>query len=211
MRANLDWPLAPLNPVTHPVYAESLVTQDGRGLPSETRSAVLALLAQRNSCAEGEVAEVDARIVAATYWYVLRCDDIVRSAMKARGWSVRHAITPEQAKVLIAALGEAGYPIASNGAPTYDPPRKYPPTSGEERDRVLWAAAEHWAKTAQDMYVSFGDARGLLPRDVQYDWPGSMHPRQQAAVTFGPARARPEEPAYMRTHTRLLLRVAASH
>lgn len=45
-----------------------------------------------------------------------------------------------------------------------------------------------------------------MPRDVQVDEPGSMHPQQKAALTLGPADDIRNHD-YMRRHTRLLLRV----
>jgi hypothetical protein len=171
---------------------------------------VQSLLARRNGCAESELDAIDAEIVGRTYWYVLEPDRIARDAIDHWGWSLRRPLTVDQATVVLAAIGEAGYPLAINGAPaypsgdTYGPYGQYVPVRGRAREQVIWDAARYWARRAADpdayTYVSLGDRRGFLPRPVQYDQPGGMHPGQKAALTLGPERNE-----YMRSHTRLLL------
>jgi hypothetical protein len=129
-------------------------------------------------------------------------------------------LTIDQAALVLAAIAEAGYPITGNGAPDYGevPNTGAPdyldlyPVRGDERDRVLWEAARYWAKMASRhlTYVSLGDERGFLPRPVQHDQPGSMHPSQKAALTFGPEADRGDEcdsHGYMRRHARRLILV----
>jgi len=187
-----------LDPLTHPAYATA-----ARELDDSMR----ALVARRASTPEdatGAIAALDAEIVGRAYWYVLRPDEIAREII-----GLRRRISVAEATRILLACGEAGYDIAGNGGPDHAlryPGRhgypEYAPTRGAERDEVLWAAAEWWAHfaTRPITYISLGDHRGYLPRPVQYDQPGSMHPRQRAALTIGP-----EPDVYMRQHTRRLL------
>lgn len=212
-------PLRPLDPTLHPAYTAVLFPAGaGRDpLPPEERQAVTALLERRNVCEEADVAVIDAQIVARLWWYALRPDEIARRVIEYHGLPrPGRPITISQATLILAALGEAGYPITGNGAPDYDrdwgDPEWVPPVRGEERHRVIWAAAEYWARLASQplTYVSLGDCRGFLPRPVQYDQPGSMNPMQRAALTFGPWADRGnscDSHGYMRRHTRLLLLV----
>lgn len=213
-------PLRPLSPRMHARYAPVLwPSADGTDpLPPDVRTRVTALVAELDSAAEERIDPIEREIVAATYWYALRPDEIARDVLQLHRW--RSPLSVAQATLVLAAIGEAGYPIHGNGAPTYlwspyggsDPDLASPPTRGEERDRVIWSAAEYWARAASRhlTYVSLGDCRGYLPRPVQYDQPGSMHPQQRAALTFGPLRDRGDEcdsHAYMRRHTRRLILV----
>ena len=206
----INTPLRPLNPTLHSAYTEALFHSSAR-VPSAVLAGARALVERRNTAPEDEIERLDARIVEALWWYVLRPDEIARSTLRHHGWSGRRPLSIDQATVVLAAIGEAGYPIVGNGAPDFD--MAPPPTCGAERDRVLWAAAKHWATVAASRshtYVSLGDARGYLPRPVQYDQPGSMDPTQRAALTLGPLvdRSRETRPHdYMRRHTRLLLLV----
>jgi hypothetical protein len=218
-------PLHPLNPLLHAEYVAALTPVAGERdpLPPHLRATVAALVARRNVAPEAELDAIDREIVDAMYWYALRPDDIARRTLDHHGWSRRHPLMLEQATVILAAIGEAGYPITGNGAPDYDDSIQHsgrwqewhPPVRGPERDRVLWAAARYWAEAASRhlTYVSLGDCRGFLPRPVQYDQPAGMHPQQQAALTLGPARDRGDECGshdYMRRHTRLLLLIRGS-
>lgn len=200
--------LTPLNPTMHADYVAAL--DDPGRLPGYVRARALDLLARRNVVSEDEVDAVDRELVDLLYWYVVRPDDVARRVLDLHGWSRRHPLTVEQATTVLAAIGEAGYPIAGNGAPEYPDPIQRPPVRGLERDCVVWAAARYWAEAAARrlMYVSLGDCRGFLPRAVQYDQPGSVHPMQRAALTFGPARGDSGSHDYVRRHCRLLLRVA---
>ncbi len=200
-------PLRPLNPMLHASYTDALFGS-GAAIPEKVRTQVRDYLALRNTAPEDEIERIDAQIVDALWWYVLRPDDIARRTLQYRGWSVRRILSISQATVVIAALAEDGYPICGGGAPDVDV--RPQPVSGYERERVLWQAAEYWARMAAEpaTYVSFGDARGYMPRAVQYDEPGTVHQLQMAALTFGPASDLPNKRALMRRHTRLLLRVA---
>lgn len=199
-------PLNPLNPLLHRMYTDRLA------------ALVPDLLARRGSCAEDEIDMIDREIVARTWWHVLRPDAIAADVLRHHGW--RSPLTIEQATVVLTALGEAGYPITGNGAPDYvhgsvphtDDYTELFPVRGPERDCVIWAAARYWAEAASHRlaYVSLGDARGMVPRPVQYDQPGSMHPGQRAALTLGPLADRSDEcdsHGYMRRHCRRLLLV----
>lgn len=204
--------LQPLNPLTHPAYSDVLTmhAEAAANIPPAVAAQARALVEERNATSEARLPHIDAAIVELLYWYVLRPDDIARSTLRYYGWSTRHPLSIDQATVVLAAIGEAGYPIGGNGAPDFAV--RPQPTCGAERDRVLWAAAKYWATAASQSltYVSLGDARGYLPRPVQYDQPGSMDPAQLAALTFGPAADRGDECGthdYMRRHTRLLLLV----
>lgn len=55
--------------------------------------------------------------------------------------------------------------------------------------------------------IRFGDCRGYLPRPVQHDSPGEMHPMQRAALTLGPHSADTAAKRYVRQHTRRLILV----
>lgn len=215
-------PLKPLNPIMHARYTPVLFPSPSERdpLPAGIRAEVGELLVRRATTAEGELDAVDAAIVERTFWFALRPDEIARDVLRLHGW--RSPLTVEQAAVVIAACGEAGYPITGNGAPDFGGwgpggVWAYPdhlPLRGEERNRVVWAAAKHWAQMASEhlTYVSLGDSRGFLPRAVQYDEPGRMHPMQRAALTFGPLADRGDEcdsHGYMRRHTRRLILVAA--
>jgi len=207
-----------LNPSLHPAYTvilHHLVPGQRDPLPPDVRKAVDALLRREATCPEEEVEQVLAEIVHHTWWYALRPDEIARKTIRYHHLpGPGHPMTVAQATLVLAAIAEAGYPITGNGAPDYLYGRyEYPPTRGKERDMVLWAAAEHWARmAAQPMtYVSLGDCRGWLPRPVQYDiGTATMDPMQRAAVTFGPWADRGDECGShrnMRRHTRLLLLV----
>lgn len=211
-------PLNQLNPLMHHLYAPVLLLS-GEGpdpLPERLRSEVDALLAERDIVREERVEEIDRKLVALTSWYVLRPDEVALATIAHHGFEGQ-LLSVEQATVVLAALGEAGYPITGNGAPDYDRHEwgdwgDPEPVRGAERDRVIWAAARHWAEMASRhiTYVSLGDCRGFMPRCVQYDNPGSMNPSQQAALTLGPAADADDEcdsHGYMRRHTRLLLLV----
>lgn len=190
----IDRYLRPCNPVLHPAYTGLGDPLDTR-LPAEEAEAVRALMRRRSVVPDDEIDAIDAEIVGRSYWYVIHPDEIARAIVGTR----RH-ISVREATVVLAACGEAGYDITGNGAPGHD--GEYLPTRGPERDRLIWEAAEYWAQVATRhiTYVSLGDARGFVPRSVQYDQPGSMHPAQQAALTLGPERDR-----YVERHTRLLL------
>lgn len=206
--------LRSLNPTTHAAYVPLL---DGRAvLPPDVRAEVSELLARRNAAVEDAIDMIDRQIVCSLSWFAVRPDELARATIRHHGFP-RRALTIDQAATVLAAIGEAGYPIGGNGAPdyaraTWDEPD---PVRGAERDRVIWAAARHWATAASQhvTYVSLGDCRGYCPRSVQYDQPGSMDPSQQAALTFGPWADRDDEcgsHAYMRRHTRMLLLVRAA-
>jgi hypothetical protein len=205
-------PLRPLNPALHAAYAG---LPDKPRLPSDVRHRLRDLCAARSADAEDALDQIDREIVRLAAWYVLRPDDIARATI-AHHSLPRRVLSIDQATLVLAAIGEAGYPIAGNGAPDYE--REHwddpDPVRGEERDRVIWAAARHWATMASThlTYVSLGDCRGWLPRPVQYDQPGGMHPSQRAALTFGPWADRGDpcnSHAYMRRHTRRLILVRA--
>lgn len=186
--------MAPLNPIAHAAYAPYIDPE----------------MAQlRSDAPEEDIDHLDRQIVTDLWYRVLRPDDIARKVMQRYGW--RAPLTVAQAAVIIMTLGEAGYPIAGNGAPDYEDyyDQDLPPVRGAERARVLTAAAAYWADLASQplTYVSFGDARGFMPRPVQFDSPGAMHPEQYAALTFGPADSDSNERAYMRRHCRALIRV----
>jgi hypothetical protein len=198
-------PLQPLNPTLHVAYAPRLAL-------------VPDLVARRNTCPETDLDLLDREIVARMWWHVVHPDEIARATLRYHRW--RSPLTIEQATVVLAAIAEAGYPINGNGAPDYEHvPHTHDyldlcPVRGAERDRVLWAAARYWATAAARhiTYVSLGDARGMIPRPVQYDQPGSMHPMQRASLTLGPERDRGDEcdsHGYMRRHTRRLVLVRA--
>jgi hypothetical protein len=202
-------PLHPLIPVMHPSYTPHLAEVD-------------ALVRKRNIAQEDECDRYDREIVARLWWKALRPDDIARRTMQH--WRWRSPLSIDQATLVLAAIAEAGYPIACNGAPEYGsdevPNTGAPdylhlyPVRGAKRDEVLWSAARYWAEKASQhlTYVSLGDARGFLPRPVQYDQPGGMNPNQKAALTFGPLADRGDEcdsHGYMRRHTRRLILVKA--
>lgn len=209
-------PLKPLNPLLHADYVRALdwhAGDDTDPLPDDVRARVQELLAARNAADEAQLDAIWRELVAGTYWYVLRPDEIAARTIAHHGFE--EPLTVDQATVVLAALGEAGFPIAGNGAPDYDRRGNWDapdPVRGEERDRVIWGAARHWAEYASRhiTYVSLGDSRGYCPRAVQYDNPGSMHPSQQAALTFGPASDADDEcdsHGHMRRHTRRLVLV----
>lgn len=199
-----------LDPDAHRAYTRVLHHDDsdtsGRdSLPTEVRARVEALLAESITAPEERLERLLAQIVEETYWYVLRPDEIARRVLRERWGSERlpRTITVAQAATILAALGAAGYPIWGNGAPDFDRQSwdEPAPIRGAERERVIREAAAYWARRAAGgLYVSVGDCRGWMPRPVQYDEPGSLHPDQRAALTLGPARN-----DYMRRHTRLLL------
>lgn len=211
-----DRSLHPLNPLLHAAYTPVVGWHPSEGndpLPAEVRSRVRELLVGRGAAPEDLLDAIDREIVSLTWWYALRPDEIARATIAWQRLPSR-VLSIEQATIVLAALGEAGYPLGGNSAPdyertSYDAPD---PVRGPERDGVIWAAARHWAEMASRhaTYVSLGDSRGFCPRAVQYDQPGSMHPGQQAALTFGPASDRGDEcnsHGYMRRHTRRLLLV----
>lgn len=205
-------PLKPLNPLLHAAYVPALTWHPRHGkdpLPEDARDRVERLIDRRNETRdEAQLDLIDRELVAATYWYVLRPDEIARAVVQRHGFP--SVLSVAQAATVLAAIGEAGYPIHGNGAPEYerdswDEPH---PVRGADRERVIWGAARHWAQMAarRITYVSLGDCRGYSPRAVQYDEPGSMNPSQQASLTLGPADDARSH-AYMRTHTRKLLLV----
>lgn len=204
-------PLKPLNPLLHRSYAAAVTWSAGQGrdpLPVSVRDAVGDLIKRRATAPDDGIEAIDAAIVAQTYWYLLRPDEIARETIRHWRFPARRPLSIEQASVVLAAIGEAGYPIDGNGAPDLTDC----PTRGPERDLVIWSAAKYWAVAASRhlMYVSLGDARGFLPRPVQYDHPGSINPSQQAALTFGPACDRGDQcdsVGLMRSHTRRLVLV----
>lgn len=212
--------MVPLNPRLHPAYVRVLWPEPGKRdpLPPDVREEVDALLRKADTCPEEELEAVYAQIVSATWWYALRPDEIARRTIQHHGLPrPGRPMTVAQAALVLAAIGEAGYPITGNGAPDYawetrqrcgDPWLECPVLWGPERTAVIWAAAEYWARMAAEplTYVSLGDCRGYLPRPVQYDQPGTMHPSQRAALTLGPWSER-EAHDYVRRHTRLLLLV----
>lgn len=205
-------PLRPLNPILHALYTPLYPPHGCRRdpLPAETRAAVEALVLERGSADESRLDGIDRALVAHLWPWALRPDEIARGALHPH--PRRRVIDTEMATRILAAIGEAGYPITGNGAPDYEDYAGYAPVRGPERDRVIWAAARYWAEMASQelTYVSLGDARGYLPRPVQYGTPEEMHPRQHAALTLGPADDRGDEwdtTAYMQRHTRLLLLV----
>lgn len=191
-------PLRPCNPLLHAAYTPLLDDDGQRLVPADVATVVRALTVRRNVAPEEKVEAIDAEIVGRTYWYVLRPDEIAR-AIIGRRWRV----SMDEAARILAACGEAGYDITGNGAPWHAEP--YLPTRGAARDTLIWSAADYWARAATEhiTYISLGDSRGFLPRPVQYDEPGGMHPGQHAALTFGP-----EPSEYMRRHTRRLLVVS---
>jgi hypothetical protein len=196
--------LNPLSPTMHEAY---LAIIDGGVAPEKVLEEVRSLLLQRATAPEDDLDMIDRKIVAAAWYYALRPDEIARRIIDRHGWAIDKALTVDQATLILAGLAEAGYPIDGNGAPTYAAGSHLPPVRGAERDRVIWDAARYWAERAASgiEFVSLGDARGYIPRPVQYDTSGSMHPMQQAALTFGPAGA--DDADNVRNHTRLLLQV----
>lgn len=210
--------LKPLNPTLNGNYSRALNWQPSDGkdpLPQEVRFRVNELLGARNCAPEDEIDTIDRKLVAEMYYFVLRPDEIAKATIDHHGFG--RVLTIEQATVVLAAIGEQGYPIGGNGAPDYD--RRslddLDPVRGEERSRVIWAAARYWAEFASHhiSYVSLGDCRGFCVRAVQYDQPGSMNPSQHASLTLGPAADRGDQcdsHGYMRKHTRKLLLVRAS-
>lgn len=207
-------PFKPLNPTLHADYVAALFPERERDpLPAPVRSRCSELLTRRNTAPEQELDTIDRELVRAVCWHAIRPDVLAGRAI------AHHRLPPRvlsiaQATLVIAAIGEAGYPITGNGAPDYERAHwdDLDPVRGDERDRVVWAAAEYWARAASRhlTYVSLGDCRGYMPRAVQYDQPGSMNPSQRASLTFGPACDRGDEcdsHGYMRRHTRRLLLV----
>jgi len=206
--------LKPLNPTLHAAYAP-ILAGEAKYVPSELRAHLAELAAKRLTARDSELDAVDRTIVALAWPYALRPDEIAREVIRYH--RLPRVLSVEQAALVIAAIGEAGYPITGNGAPDYYDRHasgalvtrsEHPPVRGPERDEVLWAAARYWARMASQhiTYVSLGDARGYSPRPVQYDQPGSMHPGQRASLTLGPAEDTRSH-AYMRKHTRRLLLV----
>jgi hypothetical protein len=193
----------------HPLYREAIEPPARDPLPAAVRARVTELLARRNTCPDGDLSAIDAEIVGITFWHVLRPDAIARAAIVHHSLPRSRLFTVDQAALVLAAIGEAGYPITGNGAPDYHEPGEFAPVSGPERAAVVWAAARYWAEVASRRYtyVSLGDDRGFMPRQVQYDQPGSMNPSQHAALTFGPAADDSNARDYMRRHTRMLIRV----
>jgi|SRR5581483_3942463 len=198
-------PLRPCNPFLHPAYAPLFDDQlfDDQPpplpLPPDLVTEVRALAARRDGAPDHVVDAIDAEIVGRTYWHVLRPDAIARAIVGRRS-----RVSRDEAVLILVACAEAGYDISGNGGPDFARryAHEYAPIRGPERDEIIWAAAEHWARLAtRDLtFVSLGDRRGYLPRPVQYDQPGSLHPGQRAALTLGP-----RGDAYMRRHTRRLL------
>lgn len=204
--------LKPLNPLLHADYSAAL--SEPHKLPAHVHQRVAELLGRRNTAPEEEIDKLDRELIASTWWYVIRPDEIAQRTIAHH--NLPSPLTIDQATLVLAAIGEAGYPINGNGAPDYD--RGYwedpDPVRGPERDRVIWSAARYWATAASRhlTYVSLGDCRGYCPRAVQYDQPGSMNPSQQAVLTLGPYADRDDEcdsHGYMSRHTRLLLLVTA--
>jgi hypothetical protein len=197
--------LCPLNPLINRHYAAVMRT----GI-SHIRGEVDALVAARSSCPEEEIDRIDRRLVAMTWWYAVRPEEIAKETLAVHGWRAPR-LTVDQATLVLAAIGEAGYPITGNGAPDYAVPgdQDLPPVRGAERDRVIWDAARYWAEMAAKplSYVSLGDCRGYTPRTVQYDSPGGLHPAQQAALTLGSVDGDTSSHSYVRRHTRRLLLV----
>lgn len=210
-------PLKPLNPTLHAAYVRALDWHpDAPGaqdpLPAFVRGTVKQLVARRNEAAEADLDRIDRDLVAVMHYYVLRPDEIARDVLRLHGW--RSPLTIDQATVMIAAIGEAGYPVACNGAPEHERAQwdDPDPVRGPERDRVIWAASRYWAEMASRhlTYVSLGDSRGYCGRAVQYDQPGSVHPQQKASLTLGPLADRSDQcdsHGYMRRHTRRLVLV----
>jgi hypothetical protein len=194
--------LHPLSPLMHPAYIAAMQSD----LPEELSAEVRDLVSRRNTVPEDEIESIDGQLVARLYWYALRPDEIAARVMARH--HLRSPVSVEDATLILAALGEAGYPIHGNGAPDYAGrrPRDPAPVSGAERAQVIWSAAQYWASAAADgRYISLGDCRGYLPRPVQHDSPGQMHPMQRAALTLGPTHR--EGASYMRAHTRRLVLV----
>jgi len=209
--------LKPLNPILNAHYALALNWSLIKGkdpLPTKVRAIVSELLISRDSAPEDQIDAIDRKLVAAIYYYVLHPDEIAKSVIDHHGFG--RVLTIDQATVILAAIGEQGYPIAGNGAPDYANSWDDPPlVRGDERDQVIWKAARYWAEFASRhiSYVSLGDCRGFCPRFVQYDQPGSMNPSQRAALTLGPVADRGDQcdsHRYMRRHTRKLLLVSAA-
>ena len=206
--------LKPLNPTLHAAYAP-ILAGEAKHVPSELRAQLDELTAKRLTASDSELDAIDRAIVAIAWPCALRPNEIAREVIRHHG--LPRVLSVGQAALVLAAIGEAGYPITGNGAPDYYDRHAsgalatrsgHPPVRGPERDEVLWAAALYWARMASQhiTYVSLGDARGYGPRPVQYDQPGSMHPSQQASLTLGPAEDTRSH-AYMRRHTRRLLLV----
>lgn len=206
------FPMQPLNPVLHAAYASALQPPIGRRdpLPPHVRQEVMELLQQRATVAAADLDLVDRKLVAALWWYVLRPDEIARRFLRYH--RIRRPIAIAHATLVIAALGEAGYPVHA-GVPTYRlpaTPSDPPEVRGQRRDAIVWASAAYWARYATRRYVSFADRRGWMPRVIQHDESGTMHPEQRAALTLGPVRdATGTEHDYVRRHTRLLVLVRA--
>jgi hypothetical protein len=207
-------PLRPLNPLLHPAYTAVLEPPIGRRdtLPPDVRASVRSLLERRNSADEAALDAIDRELVATLWWHALRPDTIARRVLQAHHIPRRRPLSVEQATLIVAALGEAGYPVHF-GVPEYRLPFRPPsppPVRGPERDDIVWAAARYWAARAGHRYISFGDRRGWLPRPVQYDESGTLHPLQRASLTLGPVTDwTGTSHDYVRAHTRLLLLVEA--
>jgi len=215
MTGTVPLPLRPLNPLLHPAYAAVLEPAIGRRdvLPANVRASVRALMEQRNSAAEADLDRIDRELVASLWWYALRPDAIARRVLQAHHIARRRPLSMTAAALIVAALGEAGYPIQL-GVPEYRLPFRPaypPPVRGPERDAIVWAAARYWAARAGHRYISFGDRRGWLPRPVQYDQSGTLHPLQRASLTLGPVTdLTGTSHDYVREHTRLLLLVGGA-
>lgn len=219
----IETPLRPLSPLLHRLYAPMIAAVAANAgaittipprsviVPSTVISRVSRLLSQRIKSIESDVDDIDAEIVKLVSWYVVRPDEIASDVLKLHGW--RSPLTIDQATIVLAACGEAGYSIVGNGAPDYNRARWLDPdpVRGAERDGVIWSAARYWARSAARLlnYVSLGDSRGFMPRSVQYDQPGSVHPQQRASLTLGPASDERNSIDYMRRRTRRLVLVRA--
>jgi len=203
-------PLKPLNPFLHAAYTPWIGGSENKIPDPEEAERLRALVERASSCPEEEIDKVHCEIVDLLWWYAVQPNVIAEAVLRRYGW--RSPLTVDQAATVVAALGEAGFPVWGNGAPDFDY-RAGPTCRGEERERVIWGAAYHWANMAAGkgqgvpVYISFGDARGYVPRPVQYDMPGAVHPMQRAALTLGPV-GHADSTNYMRSKTECMLLVA---
>lgn len=146
--------IRPLSPLMHPAY---LAAMQG-DLPEEVSAEVRDLVSRRNTAPDDEIESIDGQLVDRLYWYALHPDEIAARVMARH--HLRSPVSVEDATLILAALGEAGYPIHGNGAPDYAGrrPRDPAPVSGAERAQVIWSAAQYWASVAAEgRYVSLGD------------------------------------------------------
>ncbi len=95
----------------------------------------------------------------------------------------RSRITRDEMRAILQALTDAGLDLRSSYVHgTIDRH-----ASSDTQPPQSAGAAETWAKSCRDLTCISVDSRGRL-RDgyVRYDQPGTMHPMQQAELTFAP-------------------------